>query len=98
MKNKNMFRMALCCLIPLALFMIIPILGISLGSVGLWAILLLCPLLHYFMMRGMHSDNKKEQGVRNRARGFPSPCIEPSMSRNDLRALSLEKGGECGAR
>lgn len=45
-------KMLLCCLIPLALLAILAYSGMSLKGFGLLAVLLLCPLLHLFMMRG----------------------------------------------
>jgi len=55
-KQNHFLAMALCCAIP-----IIGILALSAsGVLGSWAyflVILLCPLGHIFMMRGMHSAN-----------------------------------------
>jgi hypothetical protein len=53
-KQNHFLAMALCCAIP-----IIGILALSaFGVLGSWAymlMILICPLGHIFMMRGMHS-------------------------------------------
>ncbi len=51
--SKHTLIMILCCLIPLAILGILWAIGIS-GSYLLLGVILLCPLLHIFMMRGMH--------------------------------------------
>ena len=56
-KRNHFLAMALCCAIP-----IVGILTLSaFGVLGSWAyvlLILVCPLGHIFMMRGMHSDSK----------------------------------------
>jgi len=52
MKQKHLLLMALCCLAPLAL-----IIGFSAffrggSSSWVWLIILLCPVLHFWMMKG----------------------------------------------
>ncbi len=59
--NKHMTIMLLCCLIPLAAVFAVSVLGISLSGLGTVALVLLCPLLHIFMMRGMMGHNRQEQ-------------------------------------
>jgi hypothetical protein len=49
--------MLACCLIPLGLLAAVMLFNVDLGSVGLFAIVLLCPLLHILMMRGMRHDH-----------------------------------------
>ena len=48
--------MILCCAIPIVGILALSSLGI-LGSWGYLALILLCPLGHIFMMRGMHSSH-----------------------------------------
>ncbi len=50
--------MILCCGIPLVGILALSSLGI-LGSWGYYALLLICPLGHLLMMRGMHSNSEK---------------------------------------
>ena len=54
---KHLLIMLACCLIPLGLLGAVLFLNVDLGSFGLVAIMLLCPLLHVFMMRGMGHDH-----------------------------------------
>ncbi len=52
--------MLACCLIPLALILAIGVFGISIGSLTPllpYALILLCPLMMFFMMRGMGHDH-----------------------------------------
>ena len=58
-KQNHFMAMVLCCAIP-----IIGILALSaFGVIGSWAyflVILLCPLGHIFMMRGMHSSHAEQ--------------------------------------
>ena len=58
--------MILCCAIPLGLIMILSVSG-HLGSWGYYALILLCPLMHVFMMRGHGSSHNHEREL------LPSP-------------------------
>jgi hypothetical protein len=49
-KNHSL-AMIICCAIPLTLIVILSLTG-TLGSWGFFALMLLCPILHIFMMRG----------------------------------------------
>jgi len=51
--SKHTLIMVLCCLIPLVTLGVLWAIGIS-GSYLIFGVILLCPLLHIFMMRGMH--------------------------------------------
>lgn len=53
--NRHALLMIACCAVPLALIAAVTLFRIDLGGIGYWAILLLCPLMHLFMMRGMHN-------------------------------------------
>ena len=55
--TKHALLMLACCLIPLAVLGPILVSGISLGGFLPFAIMLLCPLLHVLMMRGMGHDH-----------------------------------------
>jgi len=56
-KQNHLLMMALCCLIPIIL--IIGLLSLFEGSSKYWTwlIILLCPLMHIFMMRGHKNDD-----------------------------------------
>lgn len=65
-KQNHFLAMVLCCAIPLVAILAFSALGI-LGSWGYYALLLLCPLGHVLMMRGMHSghqDSKIRRGFK----------------------------------
>ena len=66
--NHNLM-MFICCGIPLILLVIaVYFFGLS-KSYLFWFILLLCPIMHYFMMRDMHkkhsNDNNIEKSSKN---------------------------------
>ena len=49
---KHMLWMLACCLIPLGIIFVLPFLGLQ-GSILTFAVILLCPIIMFFMMRGM---------------------------------------------
>ena len=58
LKYNHALMMIMCCGLPLLLLIgAVYFFGISKNYL-FWFILLLCPLMHYFMMKHMH-DNKK---------------------------------------
>jgi hypothetical protein len=59
--NKHMLMMLLCCLAPLAIIFAVTNLGISLGNLGAFAVVLMCPLMHIFMMKGMMGHGSQGQ-------------------------------------
>ena len=60
LKKNHLLLMILCCLIPIILIIVVG----SLLKDGnwIWLLILLCPLAHFFMMRGMHGGHKQEKG------------------------------------
>ncbi len=62
---KHMLIMIVCCVIPLALLLAVFVFKVNLGTLGLFAVMLLCPLLHIFMMRGMMGGHHGEKEVAN---------------------------------
>ncbi len=52
--------MLLCCLVPLAAVLILPALGLSLGSFGPLLIVVLCPLLMVAMVWAMKPHSPKQ--------------------------------------
>jgi hypothetical protein len=57
-KKNHALAMILCCGIPIVGIMALSYLGL-LGSWGYYALILICPLGHIFMMKGMHSNSKE---------------------------------------
>ena len=65
-KQNHFLAMVLCCTIPLVGILVLSSMG-KLGSWGYYALLLICPLGHLLMMRGMHSashDNKTHESIK----------------------------------
>jgi Protein of unknown function (DUF2933) len=84
--KKHLVIMLACCLVPLALIVAVSVLGISLGPLSAllpYALVLLCPLMMIFMMRGMmqgqgadHSEHHRgDLGHVDAPRTAPTPLI-----------------------
>ncbi len=64
MHRKHMFWMILCCAVPLVGIAILPLLGVSLkGGIVPLLLVLVCPLSHLLMMRGMREHDHPPAGV-----------------------------------
>lgn len=59
-KKNHALAMILCCGIPIVGILVLSSLG-ALGSWGYYALILICPLGHFVMMRGMHSTNEESK-------------------------------------
>ncbi len=79
--------MILCCLIPMLGLGLAWLFGVPLGTLGTFALLLLCPLGHIILMRGMgHKSHRsetddnlmvsREQGKQLRTKKFEIGEIE----------------------
>jgi hypothetical protein len=62
-KQNHALAMILCCGIPLIGILALSSLGV-LGSWGYYALLLICPIGHVLMMRGMHSNSEEHMAAR----------------------------------
>ncbi|MBI4759417.1 MAG: hypothetical protein HY783_10555 [Chloroflexi bacterium] len=71
MGSKHLLIMVLCCLIPLVAFAAINFLGLPLNTVLYLGLILLCPLGHLFLMKGMMGGQHQHGDLRN-----PGPVIE----------------------
>lgn len=63
MRNKHMLLMLACCLVPLAALGGVYLFHVSASSVLIYGLVLLCPALHFVMMRGMmggHSHHEEQ--------------------------------------
>ncbi len=49
--------MVICCSVPLVLIVVLSFLGI-LGAWGYYGLILLCPVIHFFVMRKMGAKHK----------------------------------------
>ena len=64
MNIRHLLVMLVCCLIPITLLLAVGVFGFSFSSLTPllpYALVLLCPLMMFFMMRGMGH----EQGAAN---------------------------------
>ena len=71
---KHMLIMLACCLIPIGLILAVGVFGITLGSLTPflpYALVLLCPLLMFFMMRGMGHDHGATENQQTTALNAP---------------------------
>ncbi len=60
-QTSHLVLMLLCCLIPIGLILAVALFGLSLGPLTPYlpfAIVLLCPLMMFFMMRGMGHEHE----------------------------------------
>jgi hypothetical protein len=64
-KKNHALAMILCCAIPIVGILALSSLGV-LGSWGYFALILICPLGHIFLMRGMHSKSKDNTSMQPR--------------------------------
>ena len=77
------------CLAVLGLLVAVMVLRVDVGSLGFLAVLLLCPLLHLFMMRGAgHGGQVPGQQV-------PTKEMPASTSTDDGGAVSTANKGGC---
>jgi len=82
--GKHMLLMLICCLVPIALIVAVSVLGISLGPLsGLlpYALVLLCPILMFFMMRGMMQGQGADHAQHHR--GDPSTSSGQALGHVD---------------
>jgi hypothetical protein len=59
-KKNHALAMVLCCGIPIVGILALSSLGV-LGSWGYYALIMICPLGHVLMMRGMHSSHAESE-------------------------------------
>lgn len=69
MRNKHTLLMLACCLIPLATLGVVYLFHAGADSALFYGLVLLCPILHFIMMRGMmgghahHNDHLVEAAI-----------------------------------
>lgn len=61
-KNNHLLLMVLCCAIPIILIIGFTLLFKRSSNYLIWLIILLCPLMHFFMMKGHKHGLEKEIG------------------------------------
>ncbi len=89
MKLNRSWLMALC-VVGMGAVLILPALGISIGSLFGFLLILLCPLSHFLMMRGMggHAGHEPGPGARENTAETPRPVLAPEEKK------ALEGGTE----
>lgn len=83
----HLLIMLACCLIPLALILAIGVFGITLGSLTPllpYAMVLLCPLMMFLMMRSMGQDHDMEHD--HHANVNPSRSLATRLESNQESA------------
>jgi hypothetical protein len=74
------------CLVGVGALIILPSLGISIGTLFTFLLVLACPLMHLFMMRGGHgSHGGHDHGVNAPERTVPG--IQASLPPEEKKAL-----------
>jgi len=58
-KTNHLLLMVLCCTVPILGFFILSFIGLK-ESWGYYALFLLCPIAHIFMMKGMKSCSHRQ--------------------------------------
>lgn len=75
---KHFLLMIACCLVPLALIFGASLLGLSFGSLTAlvpYAMVLICPLMMFWMMRQMGHDHAAPAAPRPMASKTPVPVV-----------------------
>ena len=63
--NKHSFLMILCCAVPL-IFLLVGVYFFDFDRKYLiWLMVLLCPLMHYLLMRDMHKGHSEKGSGKN---------------------------------
>jgi hypothetical protein len=78
MKLNRSWLMALC-VVGMGAVLILPALGIGIGTLLGFLLILLCPLSHFLMMRGMgsHAGHGPGPGPQESIEETPRPVLAP---------------------
>ena len=90
MKLNGSWLMTLC-LVGLGAFLILPSLGIGIGALFTFLLILACPLMHLFMMGGGHGGHAGHDIGAN-APERPAPEVKASLPPEGKKALEGRTG------
>jgi uncharacterized membrane protein len=65
MNKRHLWIMLICCLLPIIGLTAIFLFKIPVNTVVYFGLLLLCPLIHFFMMGQMGHNHRNEQQDKN---------------------------------
>jgi uncharacterized membrane protein len=84
MSKKHVLIMALCCVIPLIAIGAVTIFRIPLNSVIYFGLILLCPIAHLLMMKGMmHANGHEHHESQSQTISFGKPLAYPRSGEPD---------------
>ncbi len=89
--SRHALLMILCCAITLALIAAVALFRIDLGIYGYLALLLLCPLMHILMMRGMHGHGDDHACHTDKKEELPAASSQAKAAAETKAAASLER-------
>ena len=98
--GKHMLIMLLCCLVPVGLILAVSAFGLSLGPLQAllpYALVLLCPLMMIFMMRGMGHDEDMANPQHHHVdapRNQPTKQI-PEMTQGAVKTTAASGQEKC---
>ncbi len=99
--GKHMLLMLICCLVPIALIVAVSVLGLSFGPLSAllpYALVLLCPLMMIFMMRGMTQEQGVDHAQRHRGDlghvDAPSSTLTPRIASDPKGAVETTASRE----
>ncbi len=85
--HRHTLVMLLGCLVPLVLLGILWVIGVS-QSILSFGILLLCPILHFVMMKNMKHENVENENVKHGTQNIESNNGSKMDSENKREELA----------
>ncbi len=73
MNKKHFFIMLACCLVPVVALLLVTVFKVPLNAVIIGAMIVVCPLSHFLMMRFMMQEHHESHAKEN-----PVPALNES--------------------